>query len=149
MSRMSAKLSALEIVSGSGVLLLSRFLIVQGRPPHGAPHRVKLTLRVDQMDQTSHRWRNVDVLVLNVGHWWNYQKTIKMGCCFQIGNEVNMNMSTEDEFRISVETIADWMALEGGDWNIGCGCHSETLPDLGSLSTQSDMHFSIVANVLP
>ncbi|KAL5099499.1 hypothetical protein RYX36_003826, partial [Vicia faba] len=144
------------------------FLIVQGRTPPKAPHRVKFTLRMYQMVWTSHHWRNIDVLVLNVGHWWNYHKTIKMNCYFQIGNEVNMNMSTEDTFRISVETIVDWIAREvnrnrthvffrtyalvhfrGGDWNTGGGCLSETLPDLGSLPTQSDLHFSIVANVLP
>jgi hypothetical protein len=38
--------------------------------------------------------------------------------------------------------------IRGGDWNTGGGCHSETLPDLGSLPAQSDVHFSTVTDVL-
>lgn len=53
------------------------FLVVQGRPPAGAPKEVKTTLKVDLLDWTSSQWRDADMLVFNTGHWWNIEKTIK------------------------------------------------------------------------
>ncbi|KAL1336439.1 hypothetical protein AAHE18_10G063100 [Arachis hypogaea] len=127
------------------------FLVLQSRPPAGAARNIRTTLKVDKMDWNSLKWRDAHVLVLNTGHWWNHEKTIRGSM------EVKMEMKVEDAYRKSMETVLNWIQdnvnvnksqvffrtyapvhFRSGDWRSGGSCHLETLPELNMSLVPND-----------
>lgn len=56
----------------------SVFLVQPGPAPRRAPKRVKSTLKLDKLDDSSREWIDTDVLIFNSGHWWTRSKLFEM-----------------------------------------------------------------------
>ncbi|XP_022767018.1 protein trichome birefringence-like 8 [Durio zibethinus] len=124
------------------------FLVTINRPPIDSPAQVKVTVRVDELHWYSARWTGANVLVFNTGHWWNKEKTVKMGCYFQEGGKVNMTMDVMEGFRRSLQTLKSWTTKNlnpersrvffrsyspvhytNGKWDDGGVCDAEIEPE--------------------
>ncbi|KAG6472202.1 protein trichome berefringence-like 7 isoform X1 [Zingiber officinale] len=87
----------------------SVFLVQQGLAPKHGPRRVRLTLKLDKMDDINHRWIDSDVLIFNSGHWWTPTKLFDVGCYFQNGGVLKLGMSINSAFRTALDTWATWI----------------------------------------
>ncbi|KAH7663759.1 PC-Esterase protein [Dioscorea alata] len=87
----------------------SVFLVQLGFPPKHGPKRVKTTLKLDRLDDISHRWVDSDILIFNSGHWWAPSKLFDLGCYFQAGGLLKLGMPITSAFKIALETWAFWV----------------------------------------
>ncbi|KAJ0969430.1 hypothetical protein J5N97_022307 [Dioscorea zingiberensis] len=87
----------------------SVFLVQRGLPPKHGPKRVKAVLKLDKLDDISHRWVDSDVLIFNSGHWWTAGKLFDLGCYFQDGGSLKLGMPITSAFKMALETWAFWV----------------------------------------
>ncbi|CAH9127767.1 unnamed protein product, partial [Cuscuta epithymum] len=85
------------------------FLVTLDRPPVNAPKEVKGVVRLDKLHWFAAKWVGADVIIFSAGHWWNDDKTTKMGIYFQEGEAVNMTMHVKEAFHRSLKTLASWV----------------------------------------
>ncbi|WCJ34248.1 TRICHOME BIREFRINGENCE-LIKE 8 [Euphorbia peplus] len=130
------------------------FLVIIGHPPPSS--KVRMTVKVDKLHWFSKRWIGADVLVFSSGHWWNEDKTFKMGCYFEDGGKVNMSMGLMDAFHRSLQTWKSWAVsnltvrshvffrsfspvhYRNGTWNDGGRCDLNTQPERNRTRLEPD-----------
>ncbi|KAJ4766718.1 Protein trichome birefringence [Rhynchospora pubera] len=86
-----------------------QIVVVDRFPPRNMSFGVvRGAIRVDKLPRFASRWAGADVLVLNSGHWWNIDKTLKLGHYFQVGQAINETMDIKEAFQRSMDTIKSW-----------------------------------------
>ncbi|EPS65710.1 hypothetical protein M569_09066, partial [Genlisea aurea] len=146
----------------------SVFLVQPAPPPGQSPKRVKMVLKLDQIDSINTEWIHSDVLVFNSGHWWSTSKLFDMGWYFQFGGKIKLGMTIPRAFRLALSTWQSWLSnsaidprrtqvffrtFESSHWSGGHGqkCRVTKKPssknEVGRRSWISDAIIAAVKNV--
>eukprot|EP00271_Cylindrocystis_brebissonii_P010174 TRINITY_DN26282_c0_g1_i1.p1 TRINITY_DN26282_c0_g1~~TRINITY_DN26282_c0_g1_i1.p1 ORF type:complete len:916 (+),score=26.48 TRINITY_DN26282_c0_g1_i1:202-2949(+) len=85
------------------------YIVMEARPPTGAPEQVKVVLRVEKLGHWLTPAQGVDLLVFNAGHWFLQGRSIKRGLypTFENGT-IMLEMEEKEVFRLALQTLADW-----------------------------------------
>ncbi|GJU38157.1 trichome birefringence-like protein 8 [Tanacetum coccineum] len=144
------------------------FLVVIDHPPQNASKEVQRAIRVDKLHWFSQKWAGADALVFSAGHWWNQDKTLKMGWYFQEEGTLNMTMDVMEGFRKSLQTLKSWafkncdpetghifirsyspVHYRDGDWNTGGHCDLCKAPEIDYVKPETEpLNNQIILNVV-
>ncbi|KAL8128800.1 hypothetical protein V2J09_017955 [Rumex salicifolius] len=129
----------------------SHFLVREGVRKN-AQGNSNPTLSIDQIDKSAKKWKQIDILVFNTGHWWTHGKTSKGKNYFREGDQVYGQLDAVEAYRRAFKTWGRWIDknvnpkkqlvfyrgyssahFRGGDWYSGGTCRGESEP-IGSES---------------
>ncbi|XP_071908470.1 protein trichome birefringence-like 9 [Coffea arabica] len=133
------------------------FLVIIDRPPKDSPKEVRGAIRVDRLHWYSAKWVGADILLFSPGHWWNEDKTLKMGNYFQEGGAVNTTIDVKEAFGKSLITLMSWVLqslkpeqsyiffrsyspvhYRNGTWDEGGHCHTFVSPEMDLTKLESE-----------
>ncbi|WOH06879.1 hypothetical protein DCAR_0626308 [Daucus carota subsp. sativus] len=144
----------------------SHFLVREGTRVNGQGNN-NPTLSIDKIDKSANRWKRVDILIFNTGHWWTHGKTSRGKNYFKEGDYVYPKFDAVEAYKKSMSTWAKWIDknvdagksvfyrgyssahFRGGDWDSGGSCNGETeLIKSGAILDDYPVKMKIVQDVI-
>lgn len=144
----------------------SHFLVREGTRVNGQGNN-NPTLSIDRIDKSANRWKRVDILIFNTGHWWTHGKTSRGKKYFREGDYVYPKFDAVEAYKKSMSTWAKWIDknvdagksvfyrgyssahFRGGDWDSGGSCNGETeLIKSGAILDDYPVKMKIVQDVI-
>ncbi|GAU32554.1 hypothetical protein TSUD_218120 [Trifolium subterraneum] len=69
----------------------------------------KETLRLDLVGQSSDQYKDADVIVINIGHWWTHDKTSKGKGYYQERSHFYDELNVLEAFQRAITTWGKWV----------------------------------------